>query len=846
MSLDPAPAETRLVFGRFTLIPEQRRLLAEEQVLPIGGRAFDLLLTLIRNRDRIVSKDELLALVWSGRVVEEGNLTVHVAALRKLLGGGMIVTASGRGYRFVAPVTAASGTDPAAPAQPAPAADLPRPLTRLIGREADLAAVMAQLAERRLVTILGGGGMGKTRLALELAERRAGSHPDGVWFVELGQQADPSAVPLAIARALGIDVRHFAYRQSSLAWLAPRQGLLLLDNCEHLLEAVAEMVEAILRACPRITILATSREPLRAEGEYRHRLAPLALPADDEAAGRPEDAAAVRLFLEHARAVLGGYAPDAAALQDILAICRLLEGLPLALELAAPLLPTLPPSLLRQRLEQGRLSLARGRRTAPARQKTLQATIAWSLDLLAPEERQLLLVLAAAKGSWGLDAAEHLAGETMTQPALHGTLAALVDKSLVQVDLSGDLPRYQLPAALRLILHPASAAQGALAHWMVALCREAGAAWETMADASWHARYRPDLDTLRGSLDWALNAGGEAALGATLAGFSEAFWSEFASTGELNRWFDQALSLLPQGLPPEVEGRLWLGRSGWLSLGEVEAPAAAARAVTRLRQAGSPLELGRALTHQALHAVLADQGEVAAPLLREAEARLATRIAGKARLGLMRVQALSLQRRGEAEAAAAVLTPALDRAGRMGAEREQALLKGDLAELAFMQGRVEAAREMVEGALVALGPRRSRSAWVQHLHGALASYSLMAGDLPAARRIAADRLYATRIMGMPAEVTANLTRMGLVALQEGKPDLAARMLGFSQARSGAARRPRSASAQAVHDLLARGLAATMPRSRLAKLLAEGARLDEEQAVATAGAVIESPDRPASA
>ncbi|WP_165694299.1 winged helix-turn-helix domain-containing protein, partial [Teichococcus deserti] len=219
-------------FGRYALLPARRALLVDGREARIGGRAFDLLLALVEHRDRIVTKDELLQRVWPGRVVEEGNLTVHVAALRKLLGGGVIATASGRGYRFVAPLV-----DAGAAPSPAPAADpdatpgqgpasLPRPLTRLIGREADLQAVLALLAPSRssgrLVTLLGPGGIGKTRLALEVADQAAAGLPDGVWLAELGPLADPAALPLAVARAPGRDLRNFASRPAIPPWLAPR------------------------------------------------------------------------------------------------------------------------------------------------------------------------------------------------------------------------------------------------------------------------------------------------------------------------------------------------------------------------------------------------------------------------------------------------------------------------------------------------------------------------------------------------------------------------------------------------------------------------------------------------
>jgi DNA-binding winged helix-turn-helix (wHTH) protein len=288
-------------FESFRLVPDRRILVAEGREVPIRGRAFDLLLALIERRDRVVSKDELMELVWPGRIVEDGNLTVHVAGLRKLLGSGVIATLSGRGYRFVAPVTEIAAEDglqplPASvlppPVQvetPGPAGaapwpgDLPRPLTKLIGRDGDLDRVEARLRESRLVTVVGAGGVGKTRLTLAAADRVRRSYADGAWFADLGPVEEPRLVAATIASALGVDVGGGDALRVVMAALAARRGLLMLDGCEHLLRAAADAAEAILRSCPGIVILATSREPLRAEGERLHRLQPLGAAAGNVA-----------------------------------------------------------------------------------------------------------------------------------------------------------------------------------------------------------------------------------------------------------------------------------------------------------------------------------------------------------------------------------------------------------------------------------------------------------------------------------------------------------------------------------------------------------------------------------
>jgi predicted ATPase/DNA-binding winged helix-turn-helix (wHTH) protein len=847
------------VFGPFRLFPDRRTLATEGREVPIRGRAFDLLLALVERRDRVVSKDELMEAVWPGRIVEEGNLTVHVAGLRKLLGSGIIATLSGRGYRFVAPVVEIPVEDgrqprhgpPCRPSAPADSpgqavaapwpGDLPRPLTRLIGRDGDLDGVRAGLDESRLVTVVGAGGVGKTRLALAAADRTRRCYADGAWFADLGPVEDARLVAATIAATLGVDVGGGDALRVVTAALASRRGLLVLDGCEHLLRAAADAAEAILRNCPGIVILATSREPLRAEGERLHRLQPLGAAAPDAGitAGRLADYPASELFVERARAALASFVPGDAEAGEIMRICRRLDGIPLAIELAAPALQAMTLTELRERLERHFELLTPGRRTALPRQQTLRATIGWSLDLLAPLERALLLRLSVFGGTWTAGSAAFLAGCASGEDAVCGLIAALVDKSLVQADLTGVQARYRLLdstryyAAERLSASDLAEARRSLAQWLVKAYERAEADWPFMPDEDWYALYAPEIENLRAGLAWAFGPDGDVRLGVALVSHTEHVWAELSLTGELHDWFDLAISSIDEATPPEIAGRLWLGRCGWISPRGTRALDAASRAVALFRTATSRIDLGRALWRQAWHHVLTGDLAAAGPLLEEAEALLRDEKESSALVSCLRARAIFRLRGNQPVAAQADLEEALSIACRLRSPRDVALTLGSMAELHCATGRMGEAIAVAEQALASLGPTQARSAWVQHIAGAVASYRLAEGDIAGARPIIAEGLTAARLMGIPHEVVANLERLALIAACEGSLATAGRLFGYVQFCHAQRGILRSFGSQAVHDRLLAELRGCLPSEEMERMAARGASLGEGEMVAEA-------------
>ena len=335
--------EEAFVFGAFRLLPAQRILLEDGKPLHLGSRALDVLLALVECAGDTIHKDQLIARTWPDTVVDEGTLRVHVAALRKALGDGrggnrFIANIPGRGYSFVAPVRREQGQQAAAlPNRSALGGNLPAQVTRVIGRSEIVATVVARLAHQRFLTIVGPGGIGKTTVAVAAAEVLSASYADGVWFVSLASLQDPALVPSAVSAVLGSPPGLGDPLSSLVVWLRDKRALIIIDNCEHVVSAAAVTAEAMLKAAPQVAILATSREPLRAEGEWLLRLPSLEVPPESSGLTAAEALSfpAVELFHERAVATLDGFDLADADIPIALEICRRLDGVPLASQLRA-------------------------------------------------------------------------------------------------------------------------------------------------------------------------------------------------------------------------------------------------------------------------------------------------------------------------------------------------------------------------------------------------------------------------------------------------------------------------------------------------------------------------------
>ena len=538
-------------FGRFKVVPHRRELTADGTPIALGSRAFDALLVLIDAGGTILDKDELLRRVWPDRVVEENNLQAQIAALRKAFGADrdLIRTVAGRGYQFTGEIRAAAGRPP-----PAPVSSLPEPVSELIGRDAPVRDVLALVTSHRLVTLTGTGGIGKTRLALEVARRLLPRFADGAGLAELGPLTDPQLVPGAVAGALGLTpVSGTASFESVAAALRGRQALVVLDNCEHLVEAAAHMAEALLRAGPGVCVVATSREPLRTTAEHVYRVPSLDVP-DEHTVDVHEVMrhGAVELFVVRAQAAEPRFVLDRRVAPAAAAICRHLDGLPLAIELAAARIPAFGVDGVASRLDDRFRLLTGGSRTALPRQQTLRATLDWSHDLLAGPERVLFRRLAVMAGSFSLDAAATIAtGPELADGDVVEGVASLVSRSLISVDLGGAVTTYRLLETTRAYAGEKLAESGEVervarrhAEYHHDLFARAYAEWHARPTAEWLATYGRALDDLRAALDWAFASGGDATLGVALTLAAVPLWFQRTRLGECRSRVERALAAL--------------------------------------------------------------------------------------------------------------------------------------------------------------------------------------------------------------------------------------------------------------------------------------------------------------
>jgi predicted ATPase len=522
--------ERVLRFGPFTLDPARKLLTEDDRAVRLGGRALDLLIALVESAGEVVSHETLFARVWPRTVVEESSLRVHVSTLRKALGDSgegprYIASLPGRGYSFMMEVRESRPSLPE-PREDPPAAALPTRMTAIVGRADALAVLSAKLQQHRLVTIVGPGGIGKTTVALALAEQLARRHAHGAVFVDLAPLGDPSLVPAAFGAALGIPVPAQSPWPTLEAALESRDLLIVLDNCEHVIAGAAVLAERVLRAAPLTRVLATSHEPLEAESEAVHRLAALELPPDshpldpDAALAYP----AVRLFVERAAASTDDFALTPANLASVVRVCRHLDGLPLAIELAAARVGSLGVHAVADRLDDV-FRLLRGRRTGLPRHRTLQALLDWSEELLEADERTVLRRLSMFRSSFTLESAAELAScERVGPHRVVACLLGLVSRSLVEIE-HGEKPRYRLLFVTRLHAAGRLAEDGdarELGRRHAACFRDllaranAGLASDRMSLSAWLATCAPALSDMRAALAWASGPAGDKPLGVEL------------------------------------------------------------------------------------------------------------------------------------------------------------------------------------------------------------------------------------------------------------------------------------------------------------------------------------------
>lgn len=825
-------------FAKVELLPEERLLLLDGKPAGLGARAFDMLVLLVQRAGGLVTKDELFDRVWGKLVVEEGNLHVHMSALRKLLGAGAIATIPGRGYRFCVPVETAEGASPTTAQQVAaalPAA--PAALVKLVGRDEAMTELAGMLSANRLVTIVGQGGIGKTRLAQAVFASAQSGFAEGGAMVELAGLREGELLAGSMAAALNLPFAAAADpQQALLAALRPWRLLLYIDNAEHLEASVAALVAKILQDCPGVTLLVTSQAPLKLAEEQVYRLGALAFPTSGAELDSPSAAllfGAVALFCERAAAADRRFRLDAETLPAVLAIVRGLDGVPLALELAAARISLLGVQGVAQRLAE-RLSLLRqNRRDAPERQQTLEAALAWSHDLLNPEQQAALRRLAVFAGGFTLDMARRLLGEVPDEPwKAVDLLADLVDRSLVSAD-GAETPRYRLLestrayagaklAEARETTRLAERQAGLIAELFEAAYRDF---WQ-LTEVEFVARYEAEIDNLRAALDWAMAHAPRQAV--ALAGASARLWRALSLHPEALRRL-RAASVHSAAAPPELAGRLWEGIAQLTGeISSLESREAASRALTLGQATGDRRAQYLALAH------LAFSYRAATPEAIDALARLqaledpswppALKLFGA------KVAGGIASHQQDVPAARAANLARLTLAAACGSDRDSFAALGNLADIALIAGdAAEAIRRGQE--LLSKLPRR---------HGvtrAIALGNLLLAEL-ASGALAGARVTAGQFVELARQldylyVTTTADGLALLAAQEGRWSAAARLLAFADAAYTAdhqAREPNEARARAATWAL---LQTGLEGHDLALDLALGAALNPAQACALA-------------
>jgi predicted ATPase/DNA-binding winged helix-turn-helix (wHTH) protein len=551
-------------FGRVELLPAARLLRIDGKHARLGARAFDLLLALVERRDRFVSKDELLQVVWPKLIVEENNIEVQISTLRKLLGPQAIATVPGRGYRFtlLTPEPAATTKAVEAISKTAAADNLPIELSPLYGRINDVVALERLLERHRLVSVVGPAGIGKTRVAEAVAHGLRGRNAHGVWIVELAALSDSSLVAPTVARTLGqVLAAHVASPETLAEALADLEILLVLDNCEHLLDSIAELVMIVIGRAPRVRFLVTSQEPLHVPEEHVSRLGALTVPAVHDV-----DSAlsfgAVELFVARAEAADPAFRLTAENIGDVVEICSRLDGIALAIELAAARVPLLGTRGVRQRLdERFRLLSHTASRAAAPRHRALQAALDWRYMLLSAEARAVFDRVGVFVGGFSLEAAQQVASDDAIDAwGVLDLLAALVDKSLVIAE-AGDEPRYRLLESSRAFAldHLAQAGQTEQMRR-----RHAQAIAETLESRGWTERRQarleriwPDLDNVRAAAAWATGPSGDRQIAIALAGATVLLWDSQGCNDEGARLYRQVEPWIDEQTPPLLAGRFW-------------------------------------------------------------------------------------------------------------------------------------------------------------------------------------------------------------------------------------------------------------------------------------------------
>lgn len=751
------------------------------------------------------------------------------------------------------------GTEPTAETQQASQAakivesrknNLPPQLTSFVGRKQVLAEIKLMIERSRLVTLAGTGGVGKTRCAIQLGTELLNSETDGVWLADLAPICDPSLVAYVAARALGVqESPDRPVLDSLVAYLKHKQLLLILDNCEHVIEAAASTVVAILHACPNVLILATSREPLNVTGEQVYRVPSLDVPALGQTLSPEELLAfgAPLLFTDRACFADNRFALTRENVPQIAEICRRLDGIPLAIELAAARVKVLSTKQLAKMLDERFHVLTGGDRTALPRHQTMRALIDWSHDLLSDDERRLFRKLSIFAGGFTLETAAMCSGSDVDKIFLLDLISSLVDKSLVQAEVRGDDTRYRLLESTRQYAREKLSDAGeehmtahAHARAILALTEQFDTAWEAIPERVWLAQAEPELGNIRAALDWALAADGDKLLGQRLSSASRRVWW-YLAPAEGRRWVQAAHERTDGDTPAAVLAALDLAEAQFagafhqykasLEFGK--------RALARYSELADPLHIAE--TERFVGFALTFLGKIG-----EGERYLHKALSAARALGARKLTSILLRGLGNARAfsgdfpgAREFYSEALAAARNAHAELLAAVIAGNLAETEFRSGNTAAALRLESESFCVLSTLYDTRS-VGYGLANHAAYLVASRRYDEARLSARNALAAARDAEFLAVVAVTLQHLAAIgALRPADAQeledrrRSARLLGFVDARLAALEALREYIEQQEYDKILGALRNALSEDQLAQLMDEGRAWSEDQAVAEA-------------
>jgi len=825
--------------GPFRLDADLCALTRAGAAVALGARAVAVLTVLVERAHKFVSKSSIIDAAWEGLIVEESNLAVQVHAIRRVLAGApggdqWIETFVKRGYRFVGPVS--TPADAGCDAHESKRSNLPTPLTSFIGRERELTEIKRLLASKRLVTIVGAGGIGKTRCALQAATAVIDAYRDGVWIAELGSIRDPALVTTTVAHALGVHDRAGTGSIEALSeHVKSRQVLLLLDNCEHLLQVCAELAETLLGRGNNLTVMATRREPLRVAGEHSYPLSPLSLPEPGSNLESLQRSEAVALFVERVQRQLRDFELTPERAPAVTDLCIHLDGIPLALELAAARAQSLSVEQINLRLADRFRLLTAGARTALPRQQTLRATLDWSYGLLTEPERVVLRRLAIFPGGFTVEAASSVASdEYIDEYAVIDVLSQLVSRSLVIADMTTNATRYRLLETTRAYALEKLVEVGethAINRRHGQFFRETFDRvfdhWLQTSDTEWHSEYAPELGNIRTALDWAFGPDGDAELGVALAGASGPLWSTLGLFNEGVQRLELAGARIDSSISEPNQARLWNWLGRLLDEAPLRARPALERSVELYRRIGDELGLGISLARLGRVLTLMGKFDQAEAALSEARPFLEYAPIPQARNYYFFNSGFLNAFSGDLGAARRNYEKALIIERQAGNEFALLATMGNLANVNWALGDLDAAAASLREQEALLRGSRVRTNRLlgfalMNLSGVLTEK----GEVDEALMLAREGLPLVRESG---SAWLFIDHVALRAARAGKLDSAGRLAGYADAVHAANGAARQFIEARTRDQLHAVLREALPSHELDRLLAEGAKMSEDEA-----------------